>query len=274
MSDELRNTLRAVTSGEPSPGDAWSRFRSQRRRSNIVRMGVAVTAGLAAFVALVLILPGVNAGRGDSPINIGESLEPRPPVASKHYKDAEGRFQLDFPAAWFGRGFANESADFYPKVGDLNEGSSLMDFDGGGARPVRAKAKSFFIRIHIRHPGEVSELSDPADLARRREAGAAIKRGGIFPSHASQPRSEQLRVTYPAAPLEPVGGWTDGEPRYWCAGCIVEELAIVRPKDVIEILIVSPGQDAYNAYRELALAIIDSIEDYIAPTPGASPDRI
>jgi hypothetical protein len=275
MSDDLRNAFRSAAGREPAVGDAWARFETAKRRNSTMRTLVAVVVGVAAFIALILILPGINPGEGDSPINSGESIEPRPPTASKHYKDARGGFQLDFPAAWIGRGFTDESADFFPEVNGLTDGSSLMNVDGGGARPVRATANGFFIRIHVRHPGDDTELSDRGDLARRREAGAAIKEGGIFPPHEGQVRGQQLRAIYPAAPVEPPSGWSDGPPRYWCGGCIVEELTIERPgASLLEVLIIAPGQDAYDAYHALALSVLDTIDDYVAPTATASPDRI
>lgn len=274
MSEDLRNVFRTATAREPSAADSWAGFQSAKRRSTVVRTGVAVVGAVGAFIALILMLPGVQPGTGDNPINIGESISPKPPSPSKRYADAEGRFALEFPADWIGRGTANVSADFFPAAGGLHEESVLMDVTGGGDAPVRAKANGFFIRVNLRHAGDPSVLSDRTDLARRAAGGAAIKRGGIFGAHKGQNRVNELRIIYPAAPVEPLGGWGDGPPRYWCGGCIVEEVAITRASDIIEVLIVSPGQDLYNQYHDFAVAVLNSIENYTAPAPGESPDRL
>jgi len=274
MTDDLRDAMRAAASREPSNAQAWANFTATKRRATIARTVLALVGALAAFIALILLLPGVKAGQGSAPIGAGPSESPVPPSPSKHYVDAVGHLQANFPSEWFGRGIGGMSADFYPKTGDLNEASDLMKVNGGGAEPVRAAANGFFVRIHLRTNGERSELSNPLDVQRRANGGATVTRGALFKAPPGRTYIDQLRVIYPAAPVEPAGGWQDGAPRYWCGGCIVEEVAIPRASDIVEVLIVSPDQDAYDRYHPLALGVLASIADYIAPSPSSAPSRL
>lgn len=273
MTDDLRDSFRAATAHEPSPGDAWSRFQGARRRSSIIRGFIALAAAAAAFVALVLLLPGSNPGEGDLPTGLGGSLDPPKAASVTNYFDAKGGFELNFPSTWIGRGLSARNAEFFPPDGGFDKNSVLMDVQGGGGAPIRTRAQTFFVRVHVRQGDEPSELSSSADLARRQEGGAAVRRGGIFPARQGQQRTDQVRVIYPAAPVEPSTGWSDGPPQYWCGGCIVEEVAMVRADGVLEVLIFAPGQTSYDRFHAQAVRILDSIAKAVAPAPSSSRAR-
>lgn len=97
MSASFREALRAAARGEPSVGDAYTRFVHRRRRRRGLRFLTGLAVGAIVTAAFVQIYPGVDGGVPQQGFIPGSEVDPAIGAIREHSTDT---FTVRYPSHW------------------------------------------------------------------------------------------------------------------------------------------------------------------------------